>query len=154
MSDLEKTQQIVEALPGMVDLLTLGVCGIIELVNVIKYDKCDIFIQNNHHHDIYVALDDTHKDLLKGWYKIESFTTSKIYTTDRRTYKVGIYAECSECDSIWGNEEEKNIPSDGKSFDIKKDDNLSYYYSDDYKGVKFSYSSDISKSKEYTFNID
>ena len=39
MSDLEKAQQIVEAAPAMLDLLTLGVPGIMELANVIKYDK-------------------------------------------------------------------------------------------------------------------
>ena len=149
--DLEKAQQAMEAAPGIVDLLFLGVAGIMELANVIKYDKCEIFIQNNHHHDIYVALDAYDKHLLKGWYKIEAYTKSSIYTTERRTWKVGIYAECSECDSNWGNQTEKYIPNDGDSFDIQDDD--SYSYNDNYKKVKFSYSGDIRKRKEYTFNI-
>ena len=140
-----------EAAPGIVDLLTLGVAGIMELANVIKYDKCKIFIKNNHHHDIYVALDAYDKDVIKGWYKIDAYTTSNIYETKRRTLKVGIYAECSECDAFWGNEEELEIPTDGKSFEIEK---YGFHYGEDYKKVKFSYSSDITKRKEYTFGID
>ena len=45
MSDLEKAQQIMEAASGILDLLTLGVPGIMELANVIKYDKWKIFIK-------------------------------------------------------------------------------------------------------------
>ena len=30
-NNLEKAQQIMEVMPGVIDLLTLGVCGIIEL---------------------------------------------------------------------------------------------------------------------------
>ncbi len=155
MSDFETMQQIGDALPAVVDIFTLAACGIVELVNVIKYDKCEIFIENNHNHDIYIALDDSRKKLLSGWYKVESYSTNKIYKTDRKTFKVGIYAECSECDNIWGNEWENYIPRDGKSFNIKTNDLWNNYYNDNnYRKVKFSYSSDISKRKEYTFIID
>ena len=149
MSDLEKAQQIAESIPGAIDLLTLGICGIFELANVIKYDKCEIFIENNHYHDIYVALDAYDKSIIEGWYKVEAFTKKKIYKTKRRTYKVGIYAECSECDVYWGNEEENYIPSDGNSFEIKYGEGFNCD-----KKVKFSYSSDITKRKEYTFEIN
>ena len=151
-NDLEKAQQIMGVVPGVIDLLTLGVCGIIELANVIKYDKCEIFIENNHCHEISVALDISDNNILKGWYNIEPYTTYKIYKTERRTYKVGIYAECTECDKTWGSENEHYIPSDGKAFNI--DYQSFYYHNYDDKCVKFSYSSDIRKKKEYTFQID
>ena len=60
----------------MVDIFTLAACGIVGLVNVIKYDKCEIFIKNNHNHDIYLVLDDRCKSLLSGWYKIQSYSIS------------------------------------------------------------------------------
>ena len=148
---LEQASQIVGAIPGVIDLLTVGIGGIMELANVIKYDKCEIYIENNHNHEINVVLDAKDKCLLKGWYNIEPYTKSKIYKTERRTYEVGIYAECSECDAIWGCEKEHYIPSDGKPFDIKYD--YSFFHKGD-KCVKFSYSSDIRKKKEYTFQID
>ena len=150
--NLEKANQIVEAIPGVVDLLTLGVCGIIELANVIKYNKCEIYIKNNHYHDISVVLDVYDKNKLKGWYNIEAFTKTKIFKTERRTYKVGIYAECSECDKIWGCEKDRYIPYDGKCFNIEYDPFHPYHY--DYKCVQFSYSKDITKEKEYTFTIN
>ena len=154
MYDSETMQQIGDALPAAVDIFTLAACGIVGLVNLIKYDKCEIFIENNHNHDIYIVLDDRRKHLLSGWYKVESYTTTKIYKTDRKTFRVGIYAECSECDGFWGNESENYIPRDGKSFNIKNDLWNSYFNDYDYKKVKFSYSSDISKRKEYTFTIN
>lgn len=153
MSKLEKAQQIAEAAPAIVDLLTLGIAGVMELAYVIKYDKCEIFIENNHHHDIYVALDAYDKGVIKGWYKIDSYSTSNIYETKRGTSKVGIYAECSECNSIWGNEEEVEIPSDGKAFEIEKY-GTDFHFNVDYKKVKFSYSSDIRKRKKHTFTIN
>ena len=148
---LDQAKQIMEAMPGVIDLLFVGIGGIIELANVIKYDKCEIYIENNHDHEISVVLDTKDKCLLKGWYNIDPYTTSKIYKTERRTNKVGIYAECSECGETWGCEDEHYIPSDGKPFDIKYD--YSFYPNDD-KCVKFSYSSDITKKKKYTFQID
>ena len=152
-NDLEKLQQIGEALPGIVDLLTLGIGGVMELANVIKYDKCEIFIENNHHHDISVVLDDEKKNKLKGWYNIKAFSKNKIYKTKRRTHRVGIYAECSECDSYWGGEQERYIPSDGKAFKIEYN-NLEFFNNYGDKCVKFTYSNDISKQKEYTFTIN
>ena len=49
------------------------------------------------------------------------------------------------------NEHEFEIPTDGKSFEIEK---YGFHYGWDYKKVKFSYSSDIRKRKEYIFGID
>lgn len=152
--NLEKAQQIMEVAPGVVDLLTLGFCGIYELVNVIKYDKCEIFIQNNHHHEISVAIDTGNNNIIKGWFNIEPFSKSKIYKTKRRTYKVGIYAECCSCDAVWGSEREKYIPSDGNAFDLEYDYSDYYSIKSGYKPVQFNYSSDISKQKKYTFNIN
>ena len=154
MSDLETMQQIGDALPAMVDIFTLAACGIVGLVNVIKYDKCEIFIKNNHNHDIYLVLDDRRKSLLSGQYKIQSYSTSKIYKTDRRTFSVGIHAECSICDAFWGNELEKYIPCERNFFNIKENEWGGYYIGGNSKIAKFSYSSDISKRKEYTFIID
>ena len=45
---LDQAKQIMEAMPGVIDLLFVGIGGIIELANVIKYDKCEIYIENNH----------------------------------------------------------------------------------------------------------
>ena len=155
MSKYDKIEKVTDALPGIVDLVTLGACGIMALAEVIKYDKCEIFIKNNHQHDIYIALDDCRKKKIRGWYKIEAYTTRKIYKTERNTYSVGIYGECSECSAYWGNGYAKEIPNDGNSFKIKYDDStFNYNYNDNYKEVKFSYSSDISQRKEYTFGID
>ena len=151
---LEQAQQIMEAAPGLIDLLTLGIAGIFELANVIKYDKCEIYIQNNHHHEISVVIDTNNDNKIKGWFNINPFSKSKIYTTKRRTYKVGIYSECSVCDAVWGSEDEKYIPSDGQAFDFEYDYSEYYDINSQYKPVKFSYSSDIRKQKEYTFNID
>ena len=55
MSDFEKAEKVVDALPGAIDLLTLGFCGIYELVNVIKYDKCKIFIKNKNNNYIILS---------------------------------------------------------------------------------------------------
>lgn len=156
MSKSDEIEKVTDALPGIVDLVTLGACGIIALAEMIKYDKCEIFIKNNHQHDIYIALDDTRKMKITGWYKIEAYSTGKIYKTDRNTSSVGIYAECSECEDVWGNEDIKEIPSDGNSFKIKYDYSLfnNYYNNSNYKEVKFTYSSDISQTKKFTFGID
>ena len=150
--NLEKATQIVGVIPGVVDLLTVGIGGIMELAKVIKYNKCEIYIKNNHYNDISVVLDLSDKNKLKGWYNIEAYTKTKIYKTERKTYEVGIYAECSECDKIWGCERDRYIPYDGKSFNIEYDPRLPYNYF--YKCVQFSYSDNITKEKEYTFTID
>ena len=95
-----------------------------------------------------MSLDDFDKSIIERYYKIEAFKTKKIYKTKRRIYKVGIYAECSECDAHCDNEEENYMPGEGNSFKIKYGER---FYND--KKVKFSYSSDISKRKKYTFGI-
>jgi hypothetical protein len=152
---LEIAQDIIEAAPGVVDLILAPLCyGIFNLVNVIKYDRCEIFIQNNHHHKISVAIDTHNNNIIKGWFNIEPFSNAKIYKTDRATNKVGIYAECCSCDSVWGSEENKYIPSDGNAFDFEYDYSQDYSIMSGYKPVKFSYSSVIRKEKKYTFNIN
>jgi hypothetical protein len=56
--NLYKTKQITEdALLGAFNILEFGVGKIIKLINVIKYEKYEIYIENNHCNDISLVMD-------------------------------------------------------------------------------------------------
>ncbi len=150
---IQNAKDITEAASSGVDLLIFGIAGIIDLINVIKYDKCEIYVQNNHCHTISVVLDIPKENKLKGWYNIDAFTTSYIYKTIRRTHEVGIYAECTVCDTHWGNEREKYIPDDNRAFTIEEDDYYDFYHINQ-KCIKLSYANHLEKKKKHTFEIN
>ena len=166
---IEKINQINETVPVAADLLTLGIFGIMKLVHVIKYDRCEIYIENNHCHNISVVLDIPNEYKLEGWYNINAFTTKNIYKTKRKTYRVGIYAECRICKKHWGNEKEKYIPKGSKNFkiDYKVDlnfnedldmfvENYSYDYfeKNNQRCIKLSYIEHLEKKKKYIYTIE
>lgn len=166
---IEKINQINEIAPVATDLLTLGIFGIMKLVHVIKYDRCEIYIENNHCHNISVVLDIPNEYKLEGWYNINAFTTKNIYKTKRKTYQVGIYAECRICKKHWGNEEEKYIPKGSKNFkiDYKRDgyydEDLDMYVEncrddncekDNQRCIKLSYVKGLQKKKKHIYTIE
>ena len=168
---IEKINRINETVPVAADLLTLGIFGIMELVNVIKYDRCEIYIENNHCHNISVVLDIPNEYKLEGWYNINAFTTKNIYKTKRKTYQVGIYAECRICKKHWGNEKEKYIPKGRKDFMIDRnykkvdscfnedtmfDENCSYdnCEKDNQRCIKLSYVKGLEKKKKHIYTIE
>ena len=153
-NNIQKAQDITEAASAGANLLIFGIAGIIDLINVIRYDKCEIHVQNNHCHKIAVVLDIPNENKLEGWYNIDAFTTSYIYKTIRRTYEVGIYAECTVCDSKWGPEREKYIPDHNGAFTIEgfEYDNSFYHYNQ--RCIKLSYANHLEKIKKYTFRIN
>ena len=82
----------VEKVEAVGNLFTYGLAGIVQVVKMIKFKRCKIYVANNHNHKIYVALDDCKKQKIKGWFVINPFKTSNIYETERLTDEVGIYA--------------------------------------------------------------
>ena len=149
MYNYEKFQNGIEAVDAGISLLGLGIGGIRSLVNTFKYEKCKIFIRNNHCHNISVVLDLPEENKIKGWYNFEPGECSRIHTTKRRTYKVGIHAKCNYCGATWGDLYSKFIPDNGQPFEIESNDNRSWG-----RGVNFFVNNDdLSKKEDYTFII-
>ena len=147
MSNYERIQSGLEAADAGISLLGLGIGGIKYLVDAIKYEKCKIFIRNNHCHNISIVIDLPEENKIKGWYNFQPGECSSIHTTKKRTYKVRIHAECNCCGAAWGNFYSKIIPDDGKPFEIKSNENRSW-------GRKVFFlenDGDLSKKKEHTF---
>ena len=43
--------------------LIFGLAGILQIAKVITFDRCEIYVCNNHIHDIKIALDDEKKKI-------------------------------------------------------------------------------------------
>ena len=159
MSDfIDTTQGILESVPGSTNFLFLAAYGISELIDMIKYEKCKIYVRNNHDHLINVVLNLPKEKKISGWYNIDAFNTDFIYETERKTYEVGIYAECSICNYQWGingGTDECYIPSNGNAFTIDKNYYNSYIdeYINDGKKIKFYFAKNLQKIEKYTFTL-
>ena len=146
MDDYDKYNNAVQA-GG--NALVFGLAGILQIAKVITFDRCEIYVCNNHIHEIKIALDDEKKKNVRGWFYVSPFDTDNIYKTDRGTPKVGIHAECPTCGATWGNEAQLKIPMYKNSFKKK--------YSEDNENARYAgffYSSDIAKKKEFTFTCN
>ena len=55
MGDYDKYNNAVQA-GG--NALIFGLAGIVQIAKVIKFDRCKIYVCNNHIHEIKIALDD------------------------------------------------------------------------------------------------
>ena len=147
MSNYDRIQNGLQAADAGIGLLGLGIGGIISLVNAIKYEKCKIFIRNNHCHNIGVIIDLPEENKIKGWYNFEPGECSSIHTTKRKTYKVGIHAKCNYCGANWGNLYHKIIPDDGEPFEIESNENRIWGR----EVFFFENDGDLRKKEEYTF---
>ena len=58
MGDYDKYNNAVEA-GG--NALVFGLAGILQIAKVITFDRCEIYVCNNHIHEIKIALDDEKK---------------------------------------------------------------------------------------------
>ena len=151
MSNYEQFKSGLEGVEEGISLLGLGIGGIVKLVRHFDYEKCDIYINNNHYHNISVVLDLPKENKIRGWYNVEAGTRENIYTTERKTNYIGMHAECAVCGGMWGRQYTKYIPADGKAFKIESKDN-DCLYGRQPVGFDSNWNS-LEKEKEFTWNI-
>ena len=154
----DQAKNVMEATPW-------ALAGVVQIAKWIKFKRCDIYIENNHPHNIFVALNDCKKENIRGWFSVNPYKRTNIYETDRQTSQVGIYAECRVCGRIW---EASNsiysqyiIPGDGREFKIEYvqvDSNGCFAIDPKWdapiKLVSFIFSDYISQKGEYTFQLN
>ena len=153
MSDFEQKKDMVE---GVGNIITLGLAGIVQLAKMATFDECKVYIVNNHFHKVFIAIDDSKRKKVKGWYIVNANTTKKIYKTERATNEVGMHAFCPICCRNWGTGYARYIPVYyGEDFEIEYNDYKFHSFENDPEKRLgyFSSSPDVAKKKECTFTI-
>ena len=143
---------------GAGNLLVYGLAGIVQLAKMAYYEKCEIYVANNHFHNVFVAIDDSKKQKMKGWYIVNAYSTEKIYKTERATHEVGMHAFCPICGRNWGNNYLGYVPAYyGKNFEIKYANNnefQSFKYDRDKRPAYFTTSPSLATREECTFTLN